>query len=179
MAGKPKRRRRAYLDDFVRDVSGQYVYRGCRYCFDRDERSARMFRIRVGVLAVITAVFVVLQECFDPVDMSRSYWTIVPWLFQVIAVSMTVWSAFRLLIHFRELRAYVYEATVKRLPRLCWASVAAAGVTLVAEIIYIVVCGAGDNALLTLVRPLSALFVALAAFLLYCAVSRGRWRKIV
>ena len=178
MADKPKRRsRRAHLDDFKKDESGQYVYTGKCYAFDGEDRQRRRFLWIVGVGTLLAAVGVILPECFAPAAISRSYITLLPWLALVISVFLLAWTATRLLWRMRELRAYIYAATVPRLPRRALASTICAGATLLAQIVFIVLYGL-DGAFPTLIRPAMTILTGAASFLLYRVAVTTRWREV-
>jgi hypothetical protein len=58
MADKKKKGRRAYLSDYVMDVSGQYVYNGAYYSADAQGKD--FARVIKGLMALVVISFAVL-----------------------------------------------------------------------------------------------------------------------
>ena len=177
MAGPPKRRR-AYLDDFVRDARGEYVYRGRRFRFDGSERARRRFCAAAAGLTVLAAFFVILQEWFAPVDMSSSLPLILLWLIQAVTIALTGWSIARMILRTREFRAYVYDATILKLPRRALAAAIACGASLAGQLIYLLVCRSAGPALPTWIRPACACLAGVACLLLRRVIRASRWTEI-
>ena len=112
MANRPKRPfRRAYLNDFQADASGNYVYTGKCYAFLGDEREQKRYLLKAVLLEVLALFAAIFPECLSPVALSQNAFYLVPWLLELLFVLLAGWSLLRLFFHASELRAYVYEAT--------------------------------------------------------------------
>ena len=115
MADKKKKQagRRAYLNDFHRDLTGAYIYDGSHFHFAGDGWKEVLLRLwALGIVLVV----LVLAGGFSGETMSHCVFQILPYLVEVGAVGSVVWALVRLTSGGETLRAYVYKATVQALP---------------------------------------------------------------
>lgn len=172
---------RAYLDDFRKNESGVYEYVGDWY---RCEYLGADYRRRL--LGAWTAAAVMLVSVFLAgnvnapglgTGLDNSLIVLLPWLVELFGSISVVWAMCRLTVGRNPMRAYVYAATVEKLP-------ARAGLTAVFS-----VCTAAGE-LLVLVRrsgesnirgTVLLLVLEAAAFLAGVRLLRGfcrlRWEK--
>ena len=115
MADKKKKQagRRAYLNDFHRDLTGAYIYDGSHFHFAGD--GWKQVLLRLWALGIVLVVLV-LAGGFSGETMSHCVFQILPYLVEVGAVGSVVWALVRLTSGGETLRAYVYKATVQALP---------------------------------------------------------------
>lgn len=115
MADKKKKQagRRAYLNDFHRDLTGAYIYDGSHFHFAGD--GWKQVLLRLWALGLVLVVLV-LAGGFSGEAMSHCVFQILPYLVEVGAVGSVVWALVRLTSGGETLRAYVYKATVQALP---------------------------------------------------------------
>ena len=115
MADKKKKQagRRAYLNDFHRDLTGAYIYDGSHFHFAGD--GWKQVLLRLWALGLVLVVLV-LAGGFSGETMSHCVFQILPYLVEVGAVGSVVWALVRLTSGGETLRAYVYKATVQALP---------------------------------------------------------------
>ena len=129
MADKKKKQagRRAYLNDFHRDLTGAYIYDGSHFHFAGDGWKQALLRLwALGIVLVV----LVLAGGFSGETMAHCVFQILPYLVEVGAVGSVVWALVRLTSGGETLRAYVYKATVQALPGRA----------------VLVMCAAGDGA---------------------------------
>ena len=115
MADKKKKQagRRAYLNDFHRDLTGAYIYDGSHFHFAGDGWKQALLRLwALGIVLVV----LVLAGGFSGETMAHCVFQILPYLMEVGAVGSVVWALVRLTSGGEKLRAYVYKATVQALP---------------------------------------------------------------
>ena len=115
MADKKKKQagRRAYLNDFHRDLTGAYIYDGSHFHFAGDGWKQALLRLwALGIVLVV----LVLAGGFSGETMAHCVFQILPYLMEVGAVGSVVWALVRLTSGGETLRAYVYKATVQALP---------------------------------------------------------------
>ena len=178
MADEQKRGfRRAYLNDFKPDASGKYHYQGKLYELQGSENEQKRFRFTLAGGAILALLCVLLPECLPPVPMSRSFITILPWLFQTIAVFTVVWGAGRLTLHFRELRAYIYEATVEKLPRRTWIAAIFSICTLLSQLFYLAFYGMPNPWYHSLARPLFSALSITICFSYHRFLNQAHWQE--
>ena len=169
MAEEKKRRgRRAHLNDFYRDVSGNYIYTGtCYVCTAApQERTARLRRL--WLLAAVMVVSVVTGGCIPAPGMGGSFYLLLPYMAEVGLTGSIVWAMTRWQAREYPMRAYVYKATVKALPGRCMAEAVLAGAGAAAEVVYLLLSGAGGHGLV------AALYLLLKAVSVAAALSARR-----
>lgn len=175
---KKRRRWRAYLDDFQKDATGQYVYTGKRYAFVGNAGERKKYFAKIVVFGLIGLLATAAPEFFPPVAISQTPVTVVPWLLQAVAVLLTCWSIFRILTHASELRAYVYQATVPTLPAKSMIAAILSGVTLICQIVFLLANQLAFNGF-TAVRLVGSAIAVAAEILLFLAVRAGKWEEKV
>ena len=168
MAEKKKRKgRRAYLNDFYTDVTGNTVYTGkmYRYC---GQLTYPAMRQRICLYCGLIFACVFAAACLPAPSMLGigKFYVVLPFILECIALLLTLWAAVRMLYHGEALRAYVYEATVKRLPWWLEMTAVFAAVGAVCNVVYLALNGFGGQPALSLV--LIALHVLTAVLAVLC-----------
>ena len=164
MADKKKKQagRRAYLNDFHRDLTGAYIYDGSHFHFAGD--GWKQVLLRLWALGLVLVVLV-LAGGFSGETMSV----------EVGAVGSVVWALVRLTSGGETLRAYVYKATVQALPGRAVLVMCAAGAGILGTALCMIVHGtAGRLAGLLLCLLLKAALLA-GAWLLRRYVQTLPW----
>ena len=94
MADKKKKQagRRAYLNDFHRDLTGAYIYDGSHFHFAGD--GWKQVLLRLWALGLVLVVLV-LAGGFSGETMSHCVFQILPYLVEVGAVGSVVWALVR------------------------------------------------------------------------------------
>lgn len=174
MADKKKKQagRRAYLNDFHRDLTGAYIYDGSHFHFAGDGWKQALLRLwALGIVLVV----LVLAGGFSGETMSHCVFQILPYLVEVGAVGSVVWALVRLTSGGETLRAYVYKATVQALPGRAVLVMCAAGAGMLGTALCMIVHGtAGRLAGLLLCLLLKAALLA-GAWLLRRYVQTLPW----
>ena len=118
-----KRERRSYLNDFQKDLNGEYQYRGAHYHYAGSVEYSKLRRslwLRCGVGAAL----LVIAGCLPGATMGAAAYVTLPYMLALAACGVLIWTLARWSKSGTQLRAYVYEQTAKRLPGLS----AAAGI---------------------------------------------------
>jgi len=177
MAEKKKRKgRRAYLDDFYRDVSGEYHYTGALRRYEGTE-PYRQAVTRVGVLAGIMALAMVLVGLIPAPSMLGigNFYVVLPYIAELVGAALSVWAAIRMIAGGAELRNYVYEATVEKLPNRLEMTAVFAAVCVAGNVLYLILKGFGGRVIASLAVILLHGAVIAAALLLKKHLSTLRW----
>ena len=134
--GKERRGRRDHLNDFYRDVSGNYVYTGTCYVCRAAEKERTALLRRVWLLTAVMAAAVVAGGCISAPGMDRCFYVLLPYAAEVGLTGSVVWATVRWQAREYPMREYVYRATVQALPGRCLGEAIAAlkAVTLVAAL---------------------------------------------
>ena len=123
MSDKPEKKksrgRRAYLDDFRRSASGEYIYTGAYYSrsggYSRREHLARLWPAGAVLIAAAVA-----RGCIPVAGMAggtlHSLYVLIPYLCELICAVSVVWALVRLSANPEPLREYVHSATAAILP---------------------------------------------------------------
>lgn len=168
---KKKPGRRAYLDDFHPTARGDYVYTGKMIPWPAPGRGTRkQVLLRLWCWALLGTLAAVLGGCLDGVGMGGRPYVLLPYMAGLILAGCSLWSLIRLTGGGEELRAYVYQATVERLPRLTLAWAILSGVTLAAEVVNGALPGFQGQV------PMAAVFAVLEGIAL---LSAAKFRRIL
>ena len=120
--GKERRGRRDHLNDFYRDVSGNYVYTGTCYVCRAAEKERTALLRRVWLLTAVMAAAVVAGGFISAPGMDRCFYVLLPYAAEVGLTGSVVWATVRWQAREYPMREYVYRATVQALPGRCLGS---------------------------------------------------------
>ena len=171
---RKKKRRRAYLDDFQPDLNGNYVYRGRIYRWAAPERSFRQERRFLLAVTGAIAAGVIASGCTPAPGMNNCLYLLLPYIAE-LSGAFSLLCAMAQLGRREELRAYVYDASVKPLPRRAVLTAAAAALVLLAHSVFLAVHGLSGRLAATLGFWAMQLAVGALSLLLYRRVRAQRW----
>lgn len=126
---REKKGRRAYLEDFQKNVAGEYVYTGEYYVYQERGKSRRRALAELWLLCGLLAAAAVGAGCVPDLWMGRPY-LILPYAAGLAAAASLCWGLGRLSAGGDPLRAYVYQQTVCKLPVRAAVTAVCAGLTL-------------------------------------------------
>ena len=110
-----KQKRRSYLDDFQRDVSGEYHYKGAHYRY-AGAMDYRKLRRRLWLCAAPGAGMVLAAGCLPGATAGAAWYVTLPYMTAILAAGIALWTLAQWSRGGMTLRAYVHAQTVKRLP---------------------------------------------------------------
>jgi len=121
MADREKKKKRAYLDDFEKDLNGNYRYRGAHYRYageiPRGKALARLWALCGGGAALTVAAGVL------PGATARApLYLELPYMAALVLALYAVVVLVRLTRGGARVRAYIHEQTAQKLPSLCRAT---------------------------------------------------------
>ena len=176
--GKERRGRRDHLNDFYRDVSGNYVYTGTCYVCRAAEKERTALHPHVSHMTALMSDAVVAADIKSPKRKQPCFYVLLPYAAEVGLTGSVVWATVRWQAREYPMREYVYRATVQALPGRCLGEAIAAGVGLAAEVVYLLLSGSGGRG------ALAAAYLALKAVSLVAAlfarqlVRRSAWEPV-
>lgn len=176
MAGEKKRRgRRAYLDDFQKTATGEYVYNGKLHYYGTEQMPRRKALTVLWVCTVVMAAAIIAGGCTPAAGMSNCPYVVLPYAGSLLAIGSIVWLMCRLSAGGDPLRDYVWQATVKQFSLRGWFAVILGGCTLVGDAVYLI--RNGVSGLLTgTILFLAEMIIYLAAALTWKSIaSRLIW----
>lgn len=136
-----RRGRRAYLDDFRRTVTGEYIYIGDTYVFQGQAQCRRKGLLRWGLLAAGMAAAAVVGGCVHAPGTANCAYIMLPYVVALLAAWSVLWGFARLAKGGDPLRSYVYDATIRQFRlRTILTAVGAAG-AIVGELCYVILHG--------------------------------------
>ena len=105
--GKERRGRRDHLNDFYRDVSGNYVYTGTCYVCRAAEKERTALLRRVWLLTAVMAAAVVAGGFISAPGMDRCFYVLLPYAAEVGLTGSVVWATVRWQAREYPMREYV------------------------------------------------------------------------
>ena len=163
---KKRRGRRAYLNDFERDLTGSYHYRGAHYRYagslPRGRALARLWGLSLFTLAALLGA-----GLLDGPGLGRCFYVLIPYAAACVGAVSVVYTVGRLTANGDPLREYVLEQTARKLPvrggltRLLAALSAVGGVVFILSsgpnwerVVFVLLCAAAFAAQLALGRQM-------------------------
>ena len=115
-----RKKKRAYLDDFEKDLNGNYQYRGAHYHYKGTKSRGRALA-GLWVLCGGGAALVVAAGLVPGATAYAPFWLLLPYMAGLLAAVYAVYLLVRLTAAGEPLRAYLHEQTVQKLPGSCTA----------------------------------------------------------
>ena len=156
-----RKNKHAYLDDFEKDLNGNYQYCGAHYYYKGTQsRGKALAGLWVlcggGAACLLAAGFVHGATAHAP------FWLLLPYMAGLLAGVYVLYLLVRLTAGGDPLRAYIHEQTAQKLPGVCLAAAVLAALTAAAQLVQLALGGQNLAARL-LFAALQA--VAAAAFI--------------
>ena len=128
--------------------------------------------------AVMIFLFSVLQECFDPVPVSRFFVNIILWLAQTASAGILLYTSVCLAAWKNPLRAYRYERSAKTLEGKVNVTMGASFLAALAMILFLLIKGTEGKLWMNLIRPLLSLSAGYTAFRLRKTVKEAEFEEV-
>ena len=112
MAGK---KHRSYLDDFQRDVNGEYQYRGAHYRY-AGMMEYRTLRRSLWLCCGFGTALVLAAGCLPGATAGAAWYVTLPTMLALVAAGVLLWTTAQWSRGGMTLRAYVHARTVRRPP---------------------------------------------------------------
>lgn len=177
MAEKKKRKgRRAYLNDFHVGLNGEYTYTGPIYRYE-GELPYRQALTRLRVLTAAMCLAMIGAGVVPAPSMVGfgNFYVVPFFMIELVGVALSAWSAYRLISGGEDLRAYVYEATVNKLPQRLEMTFFFAAACVAVNIVYICLNGFGGKVILSLLLIVLHVGVGAVAQILRRTLALLRW----
>ena len=165
-----RKNKHAYLDDFEKDLNGNYQYRGAHYYYKgAQSRGKALAGLWVlcggGTACLLAAGFVHGATAHAP------FWLLLPYMAGLLAGVYVLYLLVRLTAGGDPLRAYIHEQTAQKLPGVCLAAAVLAALTAVAQLVQLAL---GGQNLATRLLFAALQTVAAAAF-----IRASKWFKVL
>ena len=113
-----RKKKRAYLDDFEKDLNGNYQYRGAHYHYKGTKSRGRALA-GLWVLCGGGAALVVAAGLVPGATAYAPFWLLLPYMAALVLALYAVVLLVRLTRGGARVRAYIHEQTAQKLPSLC------------------------------------------------------------
>ena len=135
-----RKNKHAYLDDFEKDLNGNYQYRGAHYYYKGTQpRGKALAGLWVlcggGTSCLLAAGFVHGATAHAP------FWLLLPYMAGLLAGVYVLYLLVRLTAGGDPLRAYIHEQTAQKLPGVCLATAVLAALTAAAQLVQLALGG--------------------------------------
>lgn len=135
-----RKSKHAYLDDFEKDLNGNYQYRGAHYYYKGTQpRGKALAGLWVlcggGTACLLAAGFVHGATAHAP------FWLLLPYMAGLLAGVYVLYLLVRLTAGGDPLRAYIHEQTAQKLPGVCLAAAVLAALTAAAQLVQLALGG--------------------------------------
>ena len=159
---KKRRGRRAYLEDFHKTATGEYVYEGEVHHFRPGRLTWKQAMLRLWLCTGVMIAGVAAAGVVPAAGPRNTVYVVLPYALSLVAVVALTWLMARLTAGGEHLRDYVYKATGAQFtPRGVFVMVCAA-LSAAGQLVHLLLGGAGDRLAgsLALVALQGAVFAA-------------------
>ena len=139
---KPKKGRRAYLNDFHRTLSGEYVYQGVTYTFEGNKKQRLHLYYKLLAISVVLAAAGIVSGCISAPGTLNCFYVLLPYMISFMTSLSLIWGLCRLWAGGSPLREYIYQATMDQFQPRGTLTAVSAGCAVVGETIYVIRNGA-------------------------------------
>lgn len=152
MSEKKKRgNRREYLNDFKMNSAGSYEYSGRMMGYDTPAAPRAKALAALWVLCGGMLVLAFASGCLQASGIDHCAYVLLPYAAEVVLGGTVCWALGRLTLAGDPIREYVYKQTAEKLPRRMAAAMIFCGITLGGEALYLILNGAGEKTLGTII----------------------------
>lgn len=137
----PKKNRRAYLDDFHRSLSGEYIYYGVTYTFEGTRKQRFHLYYKLLCLSLVMSAAGLVTGCIRAPGALNCFYVLGPYLVSFMASASLIWGLCRLWQGGSPLREYVYKATLDQFRNRGILTAVSAGCAVAGEILYVILNG--------------------------------------
>lgn len=136
-----KKKRNAYLDDYHKVASGEYIYEGKYLGFIDNKESFKRYRTTLYILTSI-GILISLISGILPVPGAIDMWYIIlPYSLEIILLGMGLYKEVRLFRNGLKIKEHIYEKTYGELKGIFSISLIGSALSLIGEIIYMILNG--------------------------------------
>ena len=179
MKSTGRKKRRAYLQDFVRNADGTYEYVGTAYAYSAENGTPRKaFLARVAVCSAVCAASVALKGTVPSPGTDNSPFVLLPYAACAIAMLIFLWATAGILFSGDPIREYKLERAVRPIMRRAAAFAIAEGLCAVGETVFIIMNGVGDKLIGAIAFYALCALGAASAMYVGRTVSSAKWTKI-
>ena len=138
MADK-KKSGHSYLNDFQRNVAGDYIYAGDMYECGASREEIKQQKLFLGILTFLLSAAVIAGGCINAPGLHNVFYLIIPLVCEVGATGSVTSAVLRFLSCEPPLREYIYRRSVEALPRRALFETVFAGIGLLCETVYCII----------------------------------------
>lgn len=171
---KKKGGRRAYLNDFKPNVAGEYIYTGKKVGWNVPRKQTLVKMWILGGLGVLGSV---ISGCIPDTGMEGAVWTVLPYVFGLVAAVSEIWAICRLSAAGEQIREYVFQATAKQLPARSFLTALFSGVAILGEAVNLFVLPFDGKLWAGFLLMFLETVVFVSAILLHRLVMRLEWAE--
>lgn len=142
MSEKKKKGKRAYLSDYVLDVSGEYVYIGDYYIAEiKYGKDFARFMRGIMALAVMSFAVLVGVGCLSTGTASGAFYVTAPHVAAIVFTAICIYDSFTVAASKGKLKTHLFENNVSRLKGMSFAGTIAAFAAALGQLGYIIFAG--------------------------------------
>lgn len=142
---KKRRKKKAYLNDFEKEKSGEYIYKGNTYVWEEREEQQKKRRRLLLICACLTQLFLIAAGCVTAPGTGNCIYVLIPYVVSLISGVTVLWGVVRLIGSGSVLREYVHKATAGQIPGRAVIAAAGSAVTVMGELLYVILNGAEEK----------------------------------
>ena len=130
------KKRNAYLDNFQKTASGEYIYSGNILEFNGDENAFKSFKLKMCVLTIVGFILSLLSGILPVPGAINTWYIILPYALEIIMMGMGIYKELRLFRNGIKVREYIYDKTFKEFKSIFYVAIVGSTLSLIGEIVY-------------------------------------------
>lgn len=175
---RPRRGKNSYLNDFHRNLAGEYIYEGMSYTCRVKGAERKRLRLRLWALTVLMVLAAVAGGCIPAPGMQNCFYVLLPYAAELMASVSVLWAFGKLGTNWGSVREYVYERSVTVLPQRTALVCIFAAAGFVGEIIFLVLSSGGGQMFFAALFLLLKVLSFLSALTIHHTIRGITWDKL-
>lgn len=169
--------RREYLNDFRVNTNGEYVYMGKMYIYRQQKKSFKKAVCEIWAICIVAVAGLIVNGCIPAAGTGNCPYVILPYIASLLSFVSVCWALCRLTCAGENMREYIYNATVEKIPLRTGAAAVCAAVSFAGEIIYLALNGSDNNIIYSVLFLTFEMFSAVSSLIIKYLVSLQMWSK--
>ena len=147
-----------YLNDFVKNDSGTYVYNGSLYRLQGDKKDRSRVNIILKLTCLLSLAFFIVSGCIDAGALWSAWYVVLLFGLEAISIFVMIWKSISFLFEKEPLKEYIYKKTVPWFRPCAFTLALVSLLSVIMTLIYLAVHGSGDRLTECIVYMLLKLF---------------------
>ena len=170
--------RRSYYDDYKKTASGEYIYTGPEYEFvSKNGKKRKRWMFEMLLFDVLIFAAILIPGFLNVPGLNYCAYVVLPYVAGILVFGYLFVVLVRLAAAKESVKAWEYDKSVKPLPAAVCIGAVLCVVSILCEAVYLMINGAGGEAVNVVVFMICHIVSAAFAVLMVRSVKNVQWKR--